>query len=163
MVTIEYLIFDWGNTVMRDLALPGPMKEWEKVENIQGIENTLKELSMGYTLVIATSADHSNTEDMREALKKGGVEQYFKYFFSSKELGAAKPQPDFFQRILKQLNCKPSMALSVGDRYLNDIVAAKRAGLFTVWFNEKNKSCDHPDADAVIHHMSELPAVIHSL
>lgn len=163
MVKVEYLIFDWGNTVMRDLGFPGPMKDWDSVENIQGIEDALKELAAGYKLIIATSAEHSDTGDMRAALKRGGVEDYFQQFFSSRELGAAKPNPEFFLRILKQIDCEPGQALSIGDKYLNDVVAAKRAGLYTVWFNEKHKPCDHPDADAVIHQMSELPLTLRSL
>ena len=163
MVKLTHIIFDWGNTIMRDHGLPGPMKDWDNVENIEGIEKVLEELHKNFILIIATSADHSNTADMKAALKRVGVDHFFKYFFSSKDLGAAKPHPDFFLKILQQLGCEPNSVLSVGDRYLNDVVAAKRAGLHTIWFNEKRKSCEHPDADAVIFTMPELPASLELL
>ncbi|MHC1707533.1 MAG: HAD family hydrolase [Bacteroidales bacterium] len=160
MVALKYLIFDWGNTVMRDLNLPGPMKDWDRVENIPGIIRTLGELSGSYTLVIATSANHSNTEDMKKALERGGCDTFFSHFFSSRELGASKPNPEFFRQILKKLGCSPLEALSVGDKYPNDIQAAKYLGLYTVWFNEGQSALPHPDADALIYHMKDLPDAI---
>ena len=39
---IKTLIFDWGDTIMRDLGLPGPMKDWDRVEWIPGAKEMLK-------------------------------------------------------------------------------------------------------------------------
>ncbi len=163
MNTIRYLIFDWGNTVMRDLELPGPMKNWSHIELIPGIQEALKDLQDLLPLVIATSAPHSNTADMREALRKGGVEGYFTHFFSSFDLNSRKPDPVFFSRLINGLQCLPSEAISIGDKYPNDISAARAAGLRTIWFNESCRQGNFPDADHTIYNMSQLTGLIRSI
>ncbi|HRY32211.1 MAG TPA: HAD family hydrolase [Bacteroidales bacterium] len=159
MKTPGYVIFDWGNTVMRDLEYPGPMKDWPLIELIPGIEVVLEKLKQRSRLVIATSAPHSNTADMREALRRGGVEQYFTLFFSSFELGCRKPDPAFFRSLISELQCLPSEAISIGDKYPNDISAAKTAGLGTIWFNESRLKGSYPDADYTIYNMAQLTEI----
>jgi HAD superfamily hydrolase (TIGR01509 family) len=160
MVTIKYIIFDWGNTTMRDLNYPGPMRLWPRIENIPGIIPVLQQLKPDYGLAIATSAAHSSTQDMKEALRMGGLEPYFDYFFSSWELGVAKPDPEFFTLVITSLACEPLQALSVGDKYSKDVEAAKKAGLHAIWFNEARQDFDPVMADAMIFTMNELPLKI---
>ncbi|MCX6272840.1 MAG: HAD family hydrolase [Bacteroidetes bacterium] len=163
MVTIDYLIFDWGNTVMRDLMLPGAMKDWPAVEAIPGVEKALGELKPGYKLVIATSAEHSNTADMIQSLDRVNLTRYFDFFFSAKELGFRKPDPRFFVSILEQLGISADRVVSIGDKYLNDVEAAKKAGLGAILFNEDGTIGEYPCADAIIEKMNELKAAIVSI
>ena len=137
---ISTLIFDWGDTIMHDYNLPGPMADWEKVEWIPGAEKALKTLSEKYTCIIATSADHSGTEDMIAALRRVGADKYFHHFFSSKELGYKKPDPRFFSSIVEKLNVTPGECVMIGNFYEKDITGAKQAGLQTVLFNENENS-----------------------
>jgi HAD superfamily hydrolase (TIGR01549 family) len=153
---VTTLIFDWGDTIMRDYKLPGPMLEWDKTDYIPGARKVLEKLSKKYTCVIATSADHSGTMEMKAALTKIGAHKYFHYFFSSQELGVKKPDPEFFTSIIKILNIEPSECVMTGNMYDKDIVGAKAAGLQTVLFDEKKHDQDFPDADVVIHQMDEL-------
>lgn len=163
MVKLKYLLFDWGNTVMRDLSLPGPMKDWPFVELIPGAETSLSILSFSYTLIIATSADHSNTEDMIVALQRVGADKFFTHFFSSKELGAKKPDPEFFKKVIRILDCGAGEVISVGDKYPNDIEAAHIAGLKTIWFNENNLQGNFPSANKIILHMEDLPDAVKAI
>ncbi len=48
------------------------------------------------------------------------------------EIGARKPEPLFFERVLGRLAVAPSEAVMVGDRQDNDIAPAKRCGLRAV-------------------------------
>ncbi|MGW3723945.1 HAD family hydrolase [Streptomyces sp. NPDC000851] len=50
---------------------------------------------------------------------------------TSGEWGVAKPQPDFFRRVLEVAQAAPSATLYVGDHPANDIFPAKAAGLRT--------------------------------
>ncbi|MFE4665661.1 HAD family hydrolase [Streptomyces sp. NPDC056716] len=50
---------------------------------------------------------------------------------ASGELGAAKPAPDFFERLLAAADIDAATALYVGDHPANDIGPAKAAGLQT--------------------------------
>jgi putative hydrolase of the HAD superfamily len=162
---IKTLIFDWGDTIMRDYGLPGPMAHWEKVDWIPGAEKALKILSKKYTCTIATSADHSGTAEMIAALTRVGAEKYFHHFFSSQEIGFKKPDPGFFDAIAKKLSLDPSACVMIGNFYEKDIVGAKQAGMQTVWFNETQNNDNfnpesYPDADHIIFAMEQLPDII---
>jgi len=94
---IQALIFDWGDTIMQDFGYQGPMSRWPEVAWIPGAEASLKKLSKHYPCVIATSADHSGTEEMIAALKRVGADRYFRHFFASNDLGYKKPDPRFLR------------------------------------------------------------------
>lgn len=157
---IHALIFDWGDTIMRDFAIPGPMSRWDKVQWIPGVEDALKLLFGKYLCIIATSAEHSGTDEMMAALKRVGAEKYFHHFYSSKELGYKKPDPRFFSAIINQLNLVPENCVMIGNSYEKDIIGAKSAGLQTVLFDENEEEGNFTDADAVINHMDKLVGVI---
>ncbi len=158
---IQALVFDWGDTIMRDYPEnPGPMSEWEHVEWIPGAEKALQELSDKYIMVIATNAGHSNTEAMIAALKRVGADQYFRHFFSSKDLKYVKPDVRFFETIAQKINMLPQHCVMIGNLYEKDIVGAKQCGMSTVLFNEKKEIRDFVMADAVIHDMFDLPEAI---
>ena len=153
---IKAVIFDWGDTIMRDFDLPGPMAEWDKVEWIPGAEEALKKLHDNFICIIATSANHSDTKSMIAALKRVGAEKYFHHFFSSKDLGYQKPDPSFFISITDKTGLHPEDCIMVGNFYEKDITGAKKAGMVTVFFNENKISGNFPDADVIIFRMDEL-------
>lgn len=154
--SVKALIFDWGDTVMRDYNLPGPMHQWSKYNWIPGAEDALKWLNSKYPCIIATSADHSNTEDMIAALKLVGADVYFNHFFSQLELGIKKPDPQFFIRTAKFAGYNPEECMMIGNLYEKDVIGAKDAGMATVFFNENKKEGNYPKADYIIYHMSQL-------
>ena len=157
---IKALIFDWGDTIMRDYNLPGPMAEWDKVDWIPGAEEVLKVLSEKYKCIIATSADHSGTDEMIAALKLVGADKYFHHFFSSQQLGFKKPDPRFFSSITKNLSVVAAECVMIGNFYEKDIIGAKQAGMQTVLFNENNVEDPFPDADVMITEMQSLLEII---
>lgn len=154
---IKNIIFDWGDTVMRDYPeLPGAMCDWEHVELIPGVEPVLQDWSKKYTLIIATNAGVSDTEAMIRALKRVGVDVYFSHFFSSKELGVTKPDPTFFLQVCLLAEVSVNETIMIGNDYEKDIEGAKTAGLKTIFFNEKRREGDFPSADLIISKMEEL-------
>jgi FMN phosphatase YigB (HAD superfamily) len=48
---------------------------------------------------------------------------------TSGEWGVAKPQPEFFQRVLEVAQAAPNATVYVGDHPANDVFPAKAAGL----------------------------------
>ncbi|HHN48013.1 MAG TPA: HAD family hydrolase [Bacteroidales bacterium] len=157
---IKRIIFDWGDTIMRDFKHAGPMKNWDYVEMIPGAAEMLESISPFYTCCIATSADHSGTEEMIEALARVGIVKFFNHFFSSADLGVSKPDPAFFKAIVKKLGTDPGNCLAVGNLYHKDIVPAKKAGLNTVFFNEFDVPGSYPEADYVIKRIDELTRIL---
>ena len=157
---ISTLIFDWGDTIMRDYNLSGPMAKWDKVNWIPGAEEVVKVLSEKYICIIATSADHSGTDEMIAALKLVGANKYFHHFFSSQQLGFKKPDPRFFSSIANMLALAPNDCVMIGNFYEKDIVGAKQAGMQTILFNENNIDGPFPDADVMITEMQSLLEII---
>lgn len=67
---IRLIIFDWGDTLMRDYPeKAGPMYVWDHVECIEGVPELIAYLHGRYTLCVATNAGVSDTEAMRKAQK----------------------------------------------------------------------------------------------
>jgi FMN phosphatase YigB (HAD superfamily) len=157
---VKALIFDWGDTIMRDFPeKEGPMYLWDHVEWIPGAEKALKHLCNKFIMVIATNAGQSDTIAMKKALQRVGADQYFKYFFSSKDLKFEKPDTRFFLSIAEQINISPENCAMIGNLYVKDIIGAKQSGMFTVLFNENNSKGNFVLADKVISVMEKLPDI----
>ncbi len=162
-MTIQVVIFDWGDTVMRVFPeCEGPMATWPRVEAVPGIETALGTLAPRCRLALATNAADSGETLVRAALRRAGLERYFDAVLTARELGARKPEPAFFERVLAALTCLPAGAVMVGDDYRADVVGARRAGLRTVWFNPAAAACPigRPAHDAEVQAMAELPAAL---
>jgi putative hydrolase of the HAD superfamily len=158
---IRLLLWDWGDTVMRDYPdMPGMMCDWEHVEWIPGAEDALIRLSPEIPCVIATNPGQSDTPAVIRALQRIGADKFFVDFFSAKDIGFEKPNPRFFLGIAERTGIAAADCLMIGNNYDKDITGAKAAGLFTVFFNEFSEEGAWPDADAIIHRMDELPGVI---
>ncbi len=161
MDKITTIIFDWGDTLMRDYPdLSGPMCSWDYVELISNSDVVVKELSKNYQLIVAANADESNSEQIALALDRVGLKHFFTYFFSSKEIGVKKPNIDFFEHIFQKSNIKPTESIMIGNTYEKDIVGGKNAGMKTIFFNEFNKSGDYPLADFTINNMLDVLNII---
>ena len=160
---IRALIFDWGDTVMRDYPeCIGPMAEWEHVEWVPFAEDALKILSEKYICCIASNAGYSNTALMRKALERVGAEKYFHYFFTSKDLSYEKPDPRFFQKISDEIKVNTTECIMIGNDYKKDICGAKAVGMKTIFLNEKMIIDVFPDADIMIHSLKDLLNAVES-
>ncbi len=161
---IKALVFDWGNTIMRDFPeKKGPMWEWDQVEYIPFAEESLKVLHNEFSMCIASNAGCSDTAQMIKALKRVGAEIYFNHFFTSKEIGYEKPHIEFFLAIFNKLYVAPSECVMIGDNYVKDICGAKDAGMKTVFYNASNDLGKFIKADKIITSLKFLPNTIKEL
>lgn len=72
----------------------------------------------------------------RSRLEGSGLLPHISHVFISEEIGAAKPQPAFFDYVLRALgNPAPAACLVVGDSLSSDIAGGNAAGMDTVWFD----------------------------
>jgi len=138
MVTI---VFDWGNTLMKVFPeFQGPMVNWPKVEAMKGVLYALDKLYKNSRLYLATNAKESNAIQVRAALARVGLEQYFVDVFTQNEIGFDKSDPDFFDEI----RCKvgpTDIPLMVGDDYFGDIITSNHAGWNGAWYSLFSKPC----------------------
>src|SRR5512133_3198639 len=133
------VLFDWGDTVMRDYPeRTNPMVEWESVEVIEGIAEVLAYLhASGRRIILATSAEISDENQIRGALRRGGLDQYFWGIYCFKNTNLPKGE-EFYRHIMKDLQLSASNALMVGDGFEKDIHIPNTLGIYGVWFNPKS-------------------------
>jgi FMN phosphatase YigB (HAD superfamily) len=157
------LLFDWGNTIMVDFTLPGPMYTWEKVAWVHGAEKALQNISPHYKCFLATNAGASTTPEVLLALQRVGADKYFSGIFLAKEIGYEKPDKKFYETIISNLDLPPSSIVMIGDNYEKDCMGAKQAGLKTVFFNARHETGPFPLADAVFLNFDELDQIIEKI
>ena len=151
------ILFDWGDTAMRDdPASTMPMIEWQTVAVIEGIAEVLEYLrSSSRRAVLATSAEISDESQIRGALARGGVDEYFSHIYCFKNTHLPKGEA-FYRHILSDLGIPATDALMVGDSFPKDVQSANAAGIFAVWFNPKSEETRKGDAFVTVHSMQEL-------
>jgi FMN phosphatase YigB (HAD superfamily) len=161
---IKAIIFDWGDTLMRDYKeYSGAMVNWPHVEIISGVKEALGELNGKYICCVASNAGDSNVELMGKALERVDIRKYFKYLFTSNELGYSKPSLEFFNGITSGLNIEANNCIMVGNDYLKDIAPAKQVGMRTILLSDEMNEFLMTYADVVITSMKELSSAVEEL
>ena len=158
------ILFDWGDTVMRDdPSLTVPMVEWPTVEVIEGITDALDYLrSSDRRVVLATSAEISDESQIRRALARVGLGEYFSYIYCFKNTRLPKGE-GFYRHILSDLGIPATDTLMIGDSFPKDVQAANAVGIFAVWFNPKSDETRKGDLHVTVHSMQELRTFFESL
>jgi membrane-associated phospholipid phosphatase/beta-phosphoglucomutase-like phosphatase (HAD superfamily) len=142
---VRAVLFDWGNTLMVDDGLPGRMLDRPHVEAVPGAAEALAALHGRYPLYVATNADLSGEAEVLAALDRVGLARFFDGVFSSRDIGARKPESAFYAAALDALRARADArgepplradeVVMVGDNYANDVAGALAAGLRAVWLN----------------------------
>lgn len=110
----------------------------------------------GYIVGIAGN----QPEETEAALKTSGI--VADHIASSARWNVEKPSPAFFAKVVAVSGCAANEVAYVGDRLDNDVLPAKRAGLFSVflvrgpWGYIHARSAEASEADLTIHALDEL-------
>jgi putative hydrolase of the HAD superfamily len=101
---------------------------------------------------------------IRADLDRMGLGKYLDATVFSSEVGVRKPDPRIFREALHRLGAEPAETAFVGDRLYDDVSGAQAAGMRAVQTRQFRQE-DDPDyaPDAVIDHLSELPAAFERL
>lgn len=92
-----------------------------------------KELAEKYELYLVTNGVGTT---QRSRLAPSGLLPYLKDVFISEELGFAKPQKEFFDKVAERIpGFQPEAALVIGDSLTSDILGGNNAGIDTCWYN----------------------------
>lgn len=78
--------------------------------------------------------------------------------FVSEELGAIKPSPAFFLRILETLGAAPAECLMVGDSLASDIAGAQAVGIPCVYYDPQGRPA--PDGVRAIRSLALLADMV---
>jgi HAD superfamily hydrolase (TIGR01662 family) len=125
------------------------------------VMETLKRLHQeGYRMGLVSNLT-LRPELMRADLDRMGLGQPLDATVFSSELGVRKPDPRIFREALRRIEAEPGETVFVGDRLYDDVSGAQAAGMRGVLTHQFRQE-DDPDykPDAVISHLSELPAVL---
>lgn len=75
---------------------------------------------------------------------------HFEFILASSEYVFRKPNPRIFQLALEKANLSPDQVWYIGDQYECDIIGARNAGIFPIWylgavdfFSEKSQTDDN--------------------
>ena len=165
---IEAVLFDFGDTLIVEEAVGG-RHLWEvKLQKTPDVDEVLRELKQHYKLGIITNTVTSREQQVRMALRRIGLEQYFDFILTSVDVGYDKPDEKIFLKALKALNVRPEEAVMVGNRMSTDIVGANRVGMKTILFkwNERYPEEATSPSEQPTHTISslkELPKVLSEL
>lgn len=144
------ILFDWGNTLMRDEpGQIGPMAAWPEVMAMAGAHTTLAWASQIAATGIATNAADSDIAAIRAALARVGLNGFIQYIFCQRQIGYSKAEPEFWQSVIAQTGIAAGDILMIGDQFFGDVAAARAAGLQAFWLD--------PAGDLV--QLSDLPAL----
>ncbi|WP_432362635.1 HAD family hydrolase [Sporosarcina sp. UB5] len=91
-------------------------------------------------------------------IKALGVETYFEAILVSEWEGIKKPDSQIFIRALNQLSVSANESIFVGDHPVNDVQAAKIAGMIGIW--KKDVHWSAVEADFIIDDLAEVPLII---
>lgn len=142
-VTWDELFYDF-NARVTDFYVPFP-DMWE----------TLTALARKYRLGLITNG---RTEFQTRTIGALQIASFFSAILISEAEGVRKPELEIFRRALERLDSPPHEAVYVGDHPINDIQAASRAGLKTIW--KRNADFSEVVYDAAFDDFSELPMLL---
>ncbi len=95
-------------------------------------------------------------------LDRIGLAPLFTAMFNAERLGIAKPNPEAFTAVARELGCQPGQMLFVGDDPQADVIGARDAGLHTAWVNRRGAVWPDiaPAADLEIASLHELEGAL---
>lgn len=67
--------------------------------------------------------------------RKLKLDRYLAFSFCAADVGAGKPAPDLFRKALRHSGVPAHQAVHVGDHPIDDIAAAAKLGMHTLWLN----------------------------
>lgn len=117
----------------------------------------------GYRLAVVSNFGHAGV--LRDAFGRLGLLPHFEAFVVSADVGYLKPHRAVFDAALDALGVGAQDAVMVGNDLECDVLGARRAGIKAVWtpYPRQRPAPRHPEADAVLERMADLPDVLAKL
>lgn len=127
-------------------ALGMDICEDELVEIYVNSISASKALMEPYTMqVYSKLAEHFKLVLATNGIEKIQLERvsvFWPYTYKtyiSEVIGCIKPSKQFFEYVIRDLECNPKECLMIGDSLTNDILGAKTAGMDVCFYNLKKK------------------------
>jgi putative hydrolase of the HAD superfamily len=169
-MSINQLRIDRMRAVCRQLNVfckPADIEYWvetyfrivdQEISVFPDVYEVLEQLS-AYRCIIATNGAFVIQS---RKLDRTGLYPAFERFVCSVEEGVAKPNLEFFRRIVYAMDVSAQECLMVGDSYNHDVLPPRIIGMHSVLIDRVSTSI-HADKDFAIQSLHELPRLIESL
>ncbi len=165
-ITLKKIVSD----ILMSLKIEVSMEKVERVVKVyeeflinagfnisNGIVDFLKKAkSKNKKIIIISNTPGANVE--REILKGNKIFDFFDAFYFSCEVGIRKPHPEIFEKAIDDFNILKNEIVHIGDRPELDVVGAKNAGIFSIYYNPKGYKYpeNFPKPDFEIRDFKEL-------
>lgn len=109
--------------------------------------------------MVICSATNGVAHTQIKRMKDSGIYGYFKHHFISETVGYEKPNREFFEYCLKELNISNKKeVLMIGDTYSSDIVGANNIGIDSCYLGD-----EIVDATYNVNDLTEIKAKIFNM
>jgi HAD superfamily hydrolase (TIGR01662 family) len=126
---------------------------------IAGAAETIRLLRrQGQRLAIISNAAYAPY--LRWTLQQFALYEPFEQIVVSADVGVRKPDPEIFRIALEQMQLSAEEAVYVGDDFGKDVVGAKSAGLWAIWYRPPGTplpAAPKVAADAVVSELLQIP------
>lgn len=136
------LLFDKYNLNLPPLDFNNRYKQYlgKQTFLLPDAEEIVKYLSnCGKRLIIASNGS-SSIQNYR--VTNSAIGEFIDGIFTSGEAGVAKPNPLFFELLLKKFNLNKDETIFIGDSISADILGGYNANIDTVFYSPTNEKCE---------------------
>jgi FMN phosphatase YigB (HAD superfamily) len=128
---------------------------------MSGIEGAVETLSQSFHLGVLGQY----RAELRDLLKAKNLLKFFSRADTQEEFSLTKPDPRYFEAVLRRAGAEPSISVMVGDRIDKDIIPAKMIGMKTVRVRtgmHRNQEPRIPEEkpEATIDDLRDLPETV---
>lgn len=108
---------------------------------VEGAEDVLDHASRNGVVGILSNGFH---ETQRRKIRRFGLERWVRHVVLSEEVGAMKPARAIFDAASQAAGGEPARRVYVGDSFEADVLGAKNAGWFPIFFDRRRKGAPAP-------------------
>ena len=127
------VLLDWGDTLMRDFDVPGPMCDWLQVEAMPEARQALQLLSPRVAVYVASGSTASTPMQVLQALARVDLAHMCSGVFLAKQWRCSKTSPEFYKHIAQSLQLLPERMVMLGNDLAQDVLPARAAGVHGLW------------------------------
>lgn len=138
---------------------------WIPVEGAQEVVRQLED--RGYQLGMISNA--SDVADVHRLVDKVGVRSHLDPILVSAGVGVRKPDPEIFQRVLREWDLPAEAVVMVGDTLNADVAGAQQVGMHQIWLRtssdreDNQESLGEVEPEATADHITEVPQLIENM
>lgn len=94
--------------------------------------------------------------------EEAGLSEYLLTILDSTQVGFSKPDPEIFDRALRDLGVRAETCVFIGDSYERDMLPARRMGMKTIWVKGPNPRlpAEPEPVDSTIGSLAELESLL---